>query len=92
MSDSKLTAVKFLKQWRAYTKGDIAGFEEAVAKKLVDGGVADYCSTGKAGRQQSAKASAPKEPQKAAPADTSAAAADGASGANGAADGENYRP
>lgn len=90
MSDNKLTAVKFLKQWRAYTKGDIAGFEEAVAKKLVDGGVVDYYSTGKAGRQQSAKAVAPKEPQKTAPADNAGPAA--IEGANGAAGGEDFRP
>ena len=52
MSDTKLIAVKFLKQWRAYTKGDIAGFDEPTAKKLVEGGVVEYHSTGKSGRQQ----------------------------------------
>jgi len=32
--------VKFVKNYAPYLEGEIAGFEEEVAKKLIDGGVA----------------------------------------------------
>lgn len=34
------TVVKFLKTWDKYVKGDVAGFEPRVAKKLIDGKIA----------------------------------------------------
>ena len=90
MNDTELTAVKFLKHWRAYNKGDVAGFDEAVAKKLVDGEVAEYHkSTKSAGRtQQQAKASTAKDATKA---QATAAPVDPGPGA-GEGTGEDFRP
>lgn len=97
MSDTELVAVKFLKQWRAYNKDDVAGFDEGVAKKLVDGGVAEYHKVGKAAAPRAPQPSkaAAKEVNKpaasAAPANTDAAAA-GEAGQQGGAGDEDFRP
>lgn len=97
MSDTELTAVKFLKQWRAYNKGDIAGFEEAVAKKLVDGEVAEFHKAGKssARTQQPAAASGKAASKDAAKTQTTAvvdAAPQSGTDAAAQAGEDNYRP
>lgn len=33
-------SVKFVKSWRGYARGEVAGFDEPTAQALVDGGVA----------------------------------------------------
>lgn len=33
-------SVEFIKPWKIYSPGDVAGFEAEQAKRLVDGGVA----------------------------------------------------
>ncbi|WP_323142722.1 hypothetical protein [Massilia phyllosphaerae] len=35
-----MKSVEFLKPWKIYSPGDVAGFEAEQAKRLVDGGVA----------------------------------------------------
>jgi len=35
-----MQSVQFIKPWKIYSPGDIAGFEAEQAKRLVDGGVA----------------------------------------------------
>lgn len=40
--DQELTGVIFLKDWRSYNKGEIAGFDEATAEALVDAEIAKY--------------------------------------------------
>ena len=42
MSTAKNVIVKFRKGWRGYNAGETAGFEEEVARVLVDGEVAEY--------------------------------------------------
>lgn len=66
-------SVKFVKSWRGYGKGEVAGFDEATAQALVDGGVATSNKV-KASSKPAAKASA----------STSSTAASG--GSAGAAD------
>lgn len=39
---SEKIPVRFVKPWRAFFKGDVAGFPDDVADELVDGGVAEY--------------------------------------------------
>lgn len=94
MSDTELTAVKFLKQWRAYNKGDIAGFDEAVAKKLVDGEVAEIHKAGKnnARNPQPAKASTGKETAKTQPAPAVDAAPSSGPEAAGNPSEDDFRP
>lgn len=47
MSNDKVVVV-FAKSWRGYSKGEKAGFDEAQAKALVDGEVAELAKGGKA--------------------------------------------
>jgi len=35
-----MQSVEFIKPWKIYSPGDIAGFDAEQAKRLVDGGVA----------------------------------------------------
>jgi hypothetical protein len=35
-----MQSVEFIKPWKIYSTGDVAGFEPEQAKRLVDGGVA----------------------------------------------------
>jgi len=35
-----MQSVQFIKPWKIYSPGDVAGFEPEQAKRLVDGGVA----------------------------------------------------
>lgn len=35
-----MQSVEFIKPWKIYSPGDIAGFEADQAKRLIDGGVA----------------------------------------------------
>ena len=35
-----MQSVEFIKPWKIYSPGDVAGFEAEQAKRLVDGGVA----------------------------------------------------
>ncbi len=62
MSNQRVV-VSFLKSWRGYAKGEKAGFEEAQANSLVDGGVAEMTDGSKAaggggGKKGKAKAGA----------------------------------
>lgn len=41
---SKNIPVRFLKAWRTYFTGDVAGFSKELADDLVDGGVAEHAS------------------------------------------------
>ena len=36
-----MISVKFIKPWKIYSRGDVAGFEAEQAKTLVDGKVAE---------------------------------------------------
>ena len=35
-----MQSVQFIKPWKIYSPGDVAGFEADQAKRLIDGGVA----------------------------------------------------
>lgn len=35
-----MQSVEFIKPWKIYSRGDIAGFEPEQAKRLIEGGVA----------------------------------------------------
>lgn len=78
---SKPVAVKFLKSWRGYSAGEVAGFALEEAQRLVDGEVAEFFDKAKA----KAAASAAAKAAKAAAAATAAggAQADGQGGAGG---------
>lgn len=63
MSTTEKRAVKFLQAWRGYSAGEIAGFDENVAEKLVKGKVAEeYSADGEkaSATQTPAKAPAPR--------------------------------
>jgi len=47
MSNERVV-VKFKQSWRGYSKGELAGFDPAQAKALVDGEVAELSKGGKA--------------------------------------------
>ncbi|MDD1979001.1 hypothetical protein [Pseudomonas tussilaginis] len=49
---SKPTIVTFTGAWRGYSAGEVAGFEEDVAQKLIDSGKAEPY-TGKKGKKPS---------------------------------------
>lgn len=62
---SKNIPVRFLKAWRTYFTGDVAGFSKDLADELVDGGVAEYASEAvarKNSRRPQAPAPAPTPP------------------------------
>lgn len=40
-----MQSVEFTKPWKIYSPGDIAGFEEEQAKRLIEGGVAKEVKT-----------------------------------------------
>lgn len=40
-----MKSVEFLKPWKIYSPGDIAGFEAKQAERLIDGGVAKEVAT-----------------------------------------------
>lgn len=40
-----MQSVEFIKPWKIYSPGDVAGFEAEQAKRLVDGGVAKEAKT-----------------------------------------------
>lgn len=46
MSNQEKVAVKFVKHWRGYNPGEIAGFEPSEAQLLHDGGVAEKVGGG----------------------------------------------
>lgn len=76
---SKPVAVKFLKSWRGYSAGEVAGFALDEAQRLVDGEVAEHFDKTKA--KAAAKA--------AQAAKAAAVAGGGAGGAGGDVDGNN---
>jgi len=39
-----MQSVEFIKPWKIYSPGDVAGFDAEQAKRLVDGGVAKAAS------------------------------------------------
>lgn len=41
MSTQEKIAVKFVKHWRGYNAGEVAGFDSDLAQRLQDGGVAE---------------------------------------------------
>lgn len=45
---SKPVPVTFLKPWRGYSAGEVAGFDKDIADKLKDNGVAEAYQKGKA--------------------------------------------
>ena len=75
---SKPVAVKFLKSWRGYSAGEVAGYALDEAQRLVDGEVAEFFDKAKA----KAAASAAAKAQKAAAAAVAASAAAGGAGNN----------
>ncbi|WP_145914947.1 hypothetical protein KV708_19220 [Comamonas thiooxydans] len=66
MSKQDNVAVQFLKSWRGYNKGEVAGFTAEQAEALVDGKVAELHGKGRkpaaAGRQQAAQVKQDKSP------------------------------
>ena len=75
---SKPVAVKFLKSWRGYSAGEVAGYALDEAQRLVDGEVAEFFDKAKA----KAAAAAAAKAQKAAAAAVAASAAAGGAGNN----------
>lgn len=41
MSTQEKVVVKFVKHWRGYNAGEVAGFDPELAQRLQDGGVAE---------------------------------------------------
>ena len=81
---SKLISVTFVKAWRGYSKGEVAGFEPKVAQGLVDAGFANGKeltakgkgsgkSAGAAGKADAEKAAAEKAAAEKAAAEKAAA-------------------
>lgn len=62
MSDEKVVVV-FKQSWRGYSKGEKAGFDEAQAKALVDGKVAELLKGGKAGAKPAASKPSTAKPK-----------------------------
>lgn len=62
MSNEKVMVV-FAKSWRGYSKGEKAGFDEAQAKALVDGKVAELLKGGKAGAKPAASKPSTAKPK-----------------------------
>lgn len=57
---SKPVAVKFLKSWRGYSAGEVAGYALDEAQRLVDGEVAEFFDKAKAKAAAAAAAKAQK--------------------------------
>ncbi len=60
---SGVTAVRFVRQYRIYNSGEVAGFDEAVATALIAAGVAELADAG-----GKARSKAKSKPSTAAPA------------------------
>ena len=58
--NNERVVVKFTQSWRGYSKGEIAGFAEGLAKALIDGKVAQLSGGGKAAAAGASKGSAGK--------------------------------
>ncbi|MGE8358594.1 hypothetical protein [Pseudomonas sp.] len=69
MSDEKVVVV-FKQSWRGYSTGEKAGFDEAQAKALVDGKVADLAKGSKAAAKPAASKPAAAKPKPGAGDDT----------------------
>lgn len=59
---SKPIAVVFLKSWRGYSKGEVAGFAQDEAERLVDNKVAEYKGKAPAKKKGAAGAAAGGQP------------------------------
>ena len=51
-----MQSVEFIKPWKIYSPGDVAGFEADQAKRLIDGGVAKEVAVEAEAEVKSAKA------------------------------------
>lgn len=60
MSKTNNVAVRFLKRWRAYNPGEVAGFDPEIADKLVEGGAAEYADKART-KRPATKAADPKK-------------------------------
>lgn len=69
MSNEKV-AVKFLKSWRGYSAGEVAGFGQVAADDLVKGKVAELVKGGKAAAKPATAKPAASKPKPGADDDT----------------------
>lgn len=63
MSKTNNVAVSFLKRWRAYNPGEVAGFDPQTAEKLVEGGAAEYADKARTKRSGTKAADTKKTPE-----------------------------
>ena len=93
MSKQDNVAVQFLKSWRGYNKGEVAGFSQEQAEILVDGKVAELHGKAKKAVAAAQKQGTAKTEKPGAVSDKpdDAGAADGAGGSTGSED-DNARP
>lgn len=63
MSKTNNVAVSFLKRWRAYNPGEVAGFDSETAAKLVEGGAAEYADKTRTRRSGNKSAEPKKTPE-----------------------------
>ena len=58
MSTAEKLSVKFLKGWRGYNAGEVAGFDPSVAGALIDGDVAEAVEGAESGGTKTARTEA----------------------------------
>lgn len=94
MSKQDNVAVQFLKSWRGYNKGEVAGFSAEQAEALIDGKVAEPHAKGKKSASVGAdkKAGAGKSEKGAPPADEKPSGDGSADFAGGGEEDDNARP